>query len=107
MAIFSLISIKASISIKPQNKLKLKVFIRTPEEHDKQMAYIQGLTHLIARATNAIKIPDLELKTVPYHHLLGITETIKYDSLDLFLSIQKENPDGIKPMNHFNIFKLR
>jgi prephenate dehydrogenase len=74
------------------SKLGLQVLIKTPEEHDKQMAYVQGLTHFIGRAVNELDIKDFDQKTTAYQHLLDIKEMLKYDSFDLFLTMEKENP---------------
>lgn len=74
-----------------QNKLKLKVLERTVEEHDKQMAYVQGITHFIGRALNRMDIPDVEQKTPAYQYLLDIKRNLGGDSWDLFLTIENEN----------------
>jgi prephenate dehydrogenase len=73
-------------------ELKLNVLERTPIVHDKQMAYVQALTHFVGRAVNAMDIPDVEQKTPAYQYLLYIKRNLGQDSLDLFLTIEKENP---------------
>ncbi len=73
-------------------ELKLNVMERTPVVHDKQMAYVQALTHFVGRAVNAMDIPDVEQKTPAYQYLLYIKRNLGQDSLDLFLTIEKENP---------------
>jgi len=70
----------------------LEVIERTPDEHDKQMAYVQGLTHFIGRAIKEIDIPQSDQTTSAYKHLLAIKEMLGYDSHELFLSIEKDNP---------------
>lgn len=75
-----------------EDKLKLNVLVRTPEEHDKQMAYVQALTHFVGRAVNEMDIPDVEQKTKAYEYLLDIKRTLGQDSLDLFYTIENENP---------------
>ena len=70
----------------------LKVFEMTPEEHDREMAYIQGITHFIGRSLKRIGIPDAQLATCSYNDLRNSSETGGYDSDDLFLSIQTDNP---------------
>jgi len=72
--------------------LKLNVLERTPTTHDKQMAYVQALTHFIGRAINEMDIPDVEQKTPAYQYLLDIKKNLGGDSMDLFLTIEKENP---------------
>ncbi|HEX8549206.1 MAG TPA: prephenate dehydrogenase/arogenate dehydrogenase family protein [Cytophagaceae bacterium] len=73
-------------------ELKLNVLERTPIIHDKQMAYVQALTHFIGRAVNEMDIPDVEQKTPAYQYLLDIKRNLGQDSMDLFLTIEKENP---------------
>ncbi len=72
--------------------LGVRVIDSTPEEHDTQMAYVQGLTHFIGRALNRMQIPELNQKTAIYDHLHAIMETVGSDSHELFLTIQRENP---------------
>ena len=74
------------------NVLQLNVLERTPVVHDQQMAYVQALTHFIGRAVNEMDIPDVEQKTPAYQSLLDIKRNLGRDSMDLFLTIEKENP---------------
>lgn len=75
-----------------QSKMQLRVLERTVDEHDKQMAYVQGITHFIGRALNRMDIPDVEQKTPAYQYLLDIKRNLGGDSWDLFLTIENENP---------------
>lgn len=72
--------------------LLLNVLERTPINHDKQMAYVQALTHFIGRAVNEMDIPDVEQKTPAYQYLLDIKRNLGQDSWDLFLTIENGNP---------------
>ena len=72
--------------------LQLNVLERTPVIHDKQMAYVQALTHFIGRAVNEMDIPDVEQKTPAYQFLLDIKRNLGQDSWDLFLTIENGNP---------------
>jgi prephenate dehydrogenase len=74
------------------SRLGLNVMVKTPEEHDRQMAYVQGMTHFIGKAVNEMDIKDFDQKTAAYQHVLDIKEMLKDDSLDLFLTLEKENP---------------
>ncbi|HVR30251.1 MAG TPA: prephenate dehydrogenase [Thermoanaerobaculia bacterium] len=75
-----------------ERELRLEVMEMSPEKHDSEMAYIQGLTHWIAKALREIKLPDLSLATPAYRHLLKIEENLREDSAALFRTIQAENP---------------
>ena len=72
--------------------LGLKVSVTTPEEHDREMAYVQALTHLIGRSLVNLDIPDEQLKTPSYQHLLELCALIGGDSFELFCAIQTLNP---------------
>lgn len=72
--------------------LELKVTVTTPEEHDREMAYVQALTHLIGRSLVNIGIPDEQLKTPSYQHLLELCGLIGADTFELFTAIQTQNP---------------
>jgi prephenate dehydrogenase len=73
-------------------ELGLRVRITTAEEHDREMAYVQALTHLIGRSLAQMQIPDEMLKTQTYQHLLDLTGLIGNDSFELFTAIQTMNP---------------
>lgn len=75
-----------------KDELELNLLDRTADVHDKQMAYVQALTHFIGRAVNEMDIPDIEQKTPAYQYLLDIKRNLGKDSLDLFLTIERENP---------------
>ncbi len=75
-----------------QEDLGLRVLEMTPEAHDAEMAYVQGLTHWIAKALREIKLPNLDLSTPAYRHLLAIEAILREDSDALFRTIQAENP---------------
>lgn len=66
--------------------------VTTPEEHDREMAYVQALTHLIGRSLVKLDIPDEQLKTNSYQHLLDLCGLIRDDSFELFTAIQTLNP---------------
>lgn len=72
--------------------LKLTVFERTPEQHDREMAYVQGLSHYIGRVMDHMKIPESELSTLAYEDLLDMKKIQGGDSWDLFKSIMEDNP---------------
>jgi prephenate dehydrogenase len=72
--------------------LGLTVTVTNPEEHDREMAYVQALTHLIGRSLVNLGIPDEQLKTPSYQHLLELCSLIGADSFELFTAIQMQNP---------------
>lgn len=75
-----------------RDDLELEVLHRDPARHDREMAYIQGLTHWMAKALREIRLPDFELATTAYRHMMKIEEILREDSDALFLTIERENP---------------
>lgn len=73
-------------------EMGMRVRITTAEEHDREMAFVQALTHLIGRTLTDMHIPDEMLKTQSYQHLIDLTWLIGKDSFDLFAAIQTLNP---------------
>lgn len=72
--------------------LGLNVFVMNAEEHDRQMASVQGLTHLIAKVMLAMPQKDIWLKTATYEHLEAMVDMLRHDSDDLFRAICGHNP---------------
>lgn len=72
--------------------LGLEVIVTTPENHDREMAYVQGLTHLVARIVGGMALPPLAQTTVSFEHLRRVVETLRHDSDALFRTIAVDNP---------------
>jgi prephenate dehydrogenase len=72
--------------------LKLRVFEKSPEEHDAEMAHVQALTHFVARALDELHVVDSELATVSYEELMRAARLVSEDSWELFRTIQQGNP---------------
>lgn len=72
--------------------LGLRVIEVTPDEHDRQMARVQALTHLVGHAAAELGLADLPLATLAYRRLLQLKHNIGGDSPELFAAIQHENP---------------
>jgi prephenate dehydrogenase len=72
--------------------LGLKVIETTPEEHDKAIAYVLGLTQSLGRATQDLDIPDTPLGTTAYDDLLDMKRIQGNDSWELYRSIMQQNP---------------
>ena len=72
--------------------LKLRVFEKSPAEHDREMAHVQALTHFVARALDELHVVDSELATVSYEELMRAARLVSEDSWELFQTIQQGNP---------------
>lgn len=81
--------------------LGLTVTVTSAEEHDREMAYVQALTHLIGRSLVSLGIPDEQLKTASYQHLLELCSLIGADTFELFAAIQTQNPYAAEVVEAF------
>lgn len=72
--------------------LGLKIVRMSAEEHDAQMAVVQGLTFFIARALKNTGIHQQKLETPSFRRLLHLAELEEHHSDDLFYTIQNGNP---------------
>jgi prephenate dehydrogenase len=84
-----------------KDKLILNVFECTPQEHDRQLAYVQGLTHLLGKVIVALDLPEFQLTTKTYDLMTEMIEMVRYDSDDLFKAIERENPFTAEAKNAF------
>ncbi|MCL4221981.1 MAG: prephenate dehydrogenase/arogenate dehydrogenase family protein [Phycisphaerales bacterium] len=74
------------------NTLGLHVIETTPDEHDRQMALVQVVTHLVGHAASEMNLPELPLATLAYKRLLQMKHNVERDSEELFEAIQTLNP---------------
>lgn len=82
-------------------KVGLEVVSITPEEHDKQMAPVQALTHFIARALNELRVAESEVATKAYEHLVKVARLLGSDSWELFQTIENGNPFAAEMRQRF------
>ena len=74
------------------SSLGIVVVEMTPEEHDRQAALSQGLTHMIGRTLSLMGIEETPIGTLWYRKLLAICRQVEKDSPELFLDMQTLNP---------------
>jgi len=70
----------------------MDVIEMSPDQHDHQAAYTQGVTHFIGRVLQGLKLEKSAIGTVGYHKLLDIVEQTCNDPLQLFYDLQRYNP---------------
>lgn len=75
-----------------RDELKLNVTETTAEDHDRQLAYVQGLTHLLGKVVVSLDLPEFKLTTKTYDLMMQMVGMIRYDSDELFKAIERENP---------------
>lgn len=82
-------------------KLSLHVVELTPDEHDRQMALVQAVTHLIGHTASEMDLPDLETGTLAYRRLMQMKHNTENDSPALYDAIQRLNPHAAQARADF------
>lgn len=70
----------------------LRIFEMTADEHDREAAETQGITHFIGRVLNDLGLRSSEIATLGYTRLLQIRGQTCNDPLQLYLDLQRYNP---------------
>ncbi|MGE4313584.1 MAG: prephenate dehydrogenase/arogenate dehydrogenase family protein [Pseudobdellovibrionaceae bacterium] len=74
------------------DKLKLHAFMTTPEQHDYEMSYVMGITHMMGKVFSMMDVPETQQQTRTFQLLNEMVRMIKNDSDELFRTIQRDNP---------------
>ena len=74
------------------HSMALKVVEISPEQHDKEAAYSQGITHFIGRVLGELNLNQSSIGTTGYHDLLDIVKQTCNDPWRLFVDLQQYNP---------------
>lgn len=72
-------------------EMKLSVIEMSPDQHDKEAAYTQGITHFIGRTLSDMHLENSDISTTGYNSLLEIIKQTCNDEYQLFLDLQKYN----------------
>lgn len=91
----------ACVSAFLKKKLQLQVFEVSPQAHDKELAYVHGLTHMIAKVVVDLGLPKFSLTTKTYDLFDQAIEYVRYDSDELFRAIERENPFAREAKKNF------
>lgn len=81
--------------------LKLKVFLVSPEDHDREAATVQGLTHLIARVLLAMEPLPERMTTASFQRLMQAVEMVRHDSPAVYRAIERDNPFAAEVRERF------
>jgi prephenate dehydrogenase len=81
--------------------LKLEVHIVTAEEHDRQAAIVQGVTHLVAKVLVRMEPLPKRLTTASFDHLMRATDMVRHDAPSVFLAIERDNPYAAEVRTQF------
>ena len=70
----------------------LRVIIMTAEEHDREAARTQGITHFMGRFLAALELHPSSISTVGFQKMFEIMEQTCNDPWQLFVDLQSYNP---------------
>ncbi|WP_312688595.1 prephenate dehydrogenase [Brevundimonas nasdae] len=84
-----------------RHALKLKVFQVTPEDHDREAAVVQGLTHLIARVLLNMEPLPTRMTTASFERLMQAVDMVRHDSPAVFRAIERDNPFAAEVRDRF------
>jgi prephenate dehydrogenase len=70
----------------------LDVILTTPDAHDRDMALVQGLTHLVAKILVRMEPVPRRMTTRSFELLMQATEMVRHDAPGVFLAIERANP---------------
>jgi len=70
----------------------LRVLEMTPDEHDREAAMTQGVTHFLGRVLADMQLQPSAMATVGYRKLLEVMEQTCNDPYQLFVDLQRCNP---------------
>jgi prephenate dehydrogenase len=71
---------------------QLKILQMSPDSHDREAAWSQGITHFVGRVVDELALQPTELATTGYRRLMSIVEQTCNDPIQLFHDLQKYNP---------------
>jgi prephenate dehydrogenase len=84
-----------------RDRLGLEVIVTTPEEHDRQLAVAQGLTHLLGRILVAMDLPRVDQTTPAFDHLQAMAGIVGAVSADLSRALAEHNPHASEIRRRF------
>lgn len=72
--------------------LGLDVVVTSPEDHDREAAMVQGLTHLIAKVLVEMEPLPSRMTTRSFEHIMAAVGMVRHDSAAVFDAIEALNP---------------
>lgn len=70
----------------------LEMQFASPEDHDREMAVVQGVTHMVARLVTALDQRPTRMATRSYALLMQAVEMVRHDNPAVFDAIALRNP---------------
>lgn len=84
-----------------RKRLGLQVIVTTPEEHDREAATVQGLTHLIARVLVQMEPLPTRMTTRSFDLLSAAVDMVRHDAPAVFEAIERANPYAAEVRRRF------
>ncbi len=81
--------------------LELDVIRTTPDAHDRQMAVVQGLTHLIAKVLVRMEPLPSCMTTKSFDLILQATDMVRHDAPAVYEAIERANPHAAAVRERF------
>lgn len=75
-----------------RSALRLKVFFSTADAHDREMAIVQGLTHLIGKLLVQMEPLPTQMTTASYDLMMEAVAMVRDDNAALYRAIEFSNP---------------
>jgi prephenate dehydrogenase len=75
-----------------RDDLRLEVHLSDADTHDRTMASVQALTHLVSKVITDLDLPSAPYTTRSYDLLKQAADLVAGDSDDLFRAIERHNP---------------
>lgn len=72
--------------------LGLDVIMTTPEAHDREIAEVQGITHLVASLLVRMDLQPTRLTTRSFEKLMSAVDMVRHDAPEVFQAILRGNP---------------
>lgn len=88
-------------------KLGLDVIITTPEQHDRDVAEVQGLTHLVASLVVKMNLQETRMTTRSFELLMTAVEMVRHDAPEVLQAIFRANPYAGDVLKRFQLLTSR
>ncbi|NVK19652.1 MAG: prephenate dehydrogenase [Methylocystaceae bacterium] len=75
-----------------KRKLTLNVIVQSADQHDRDMALVQGMTHMVAQILHRLEPFPTELTTPSFDLMCQALEMVRDDSANVFQAIERDNP---------------
>ena len=79
----------------------IQIIQMTPDEHDREAAFSQNITHLVGRLLDQLNLQESPIATQGYQSLLKMIDQTCHDSLELFDDIMHYNPYSSNMVTQF------